>query len=364
MNFYIDESGSSGDLSRTTANLDFGGQPVFSLAAIGVFDENNLGDELNALRKEHNIRSNELKLSKIFKKKPEFALDAVELAARRNFPFFVEIVDKKYQLAVSITNGFVWPPYFNAPESQETVWLKNIFADYIYHKVPNQILFRFVQCMDNPSNEKTTEFFDLLKDCIKNDAHEVAQGIVTQVEESKDDFRLMIEREGDMAYKLFLPIPDIGKRDQEVWLLPNFASFTNIYARINLFLSGNLADCKIVHDEQAHFDEIIEVAKTQVEDVDTKESSYRPPFSDYDFKQAANLLFKASPESTGIQLADIVAGLSMRWYLSQLQGETISEVLEQAIAILLDHSNREKGIGINVVGPHNMAQKLFGLSGY
>jgi hypothetical protein len=36
MDFYLDESGNTGDLARINANLDFGGQTVFSLAAVGI----------------------------------------------------------------------------------------------------------------------------------------------------------------------------------------------------------------------------------------------------------------------------------------------------------------------------------------
>ncbi len=129
MDFYIDESGNTGDLARTSAGLDFGGQVVFSLAAVGISDESSLNEELVALRKKHKVQATELKLSKILKRKPDFALDAIDLLVSNNFPFFVEVVDKKYLLAVSITNGFIWPPYFNTEESQDTVWLKNIFAD-------------------------------------------------------------------------------------------------------------------------------------------------------------------------------------------------------------------------------------------
>lgn len=364
MNFYIDESGNTGDLARASVELDFGGQAVFSLAAIGISDEGNLTEELTALRKKHKVQSNELKLSKILKRKPQFALEAVELLVQNKFPFFIEIVDKKYQLAVSIVSGFVWPPYFNTKESQSTVWLKNIFADYVYHQVQGEVIFRFVQCMNNPSNEKIGEFFDILKECVSKHDHEVAEAITSQVEESKDDFRLMIEQEGINAYKRFLPVPDIGKRDQKVWLLPNFSSFTNIYARINLFSCGNLTNCKIVHDEQAHFDEIIEAAKLQVEGASIKDFNYKPPFADYDINQAASLLFKTSPESTGIQLADIVAGLSMRWYLTCIQDEAMPDVLQEATDILLRHSDREKGIGVNLVAPHDMAKQLSGISGY
>ena len=37
--YFVDESGNSGDLARTAHDLSFGGQPIFSLAAISVADE-------------------------------------------------------------------------------------------------------------------------------------------------------------------------------------------------------------------------------------------------------------------------------------------------------------------------------------
>ncbi|CUJ37616.1 DUF3800 domain-containing protein [Achromobacter sp. 2789STDY5608621] len=364
MDFYIDESGNTGDLARTGPTLDFGGQAVFSLAAVGLEDEESLTEELAALRRRHNVQATELKLSKILKRKPAFALDAVELLVKNDFPFFVEIVDKKYLLAVSITNGFIWPPYFNTEESQKTVWLKNIFADYLYHQLSNEVFFAFVQCMNSPSNENTAAYFDLLKEFVSQGSHDVAKCIVSQVDESKDDFRIMIEREGDRAHRRFLPIPDIGKREQEVWLLPNYSSFTNIYARMNLFISGKLQGTRIFHDEQMHFDEIIAAAKSQAEKASISFSKFKPPYSNYNFKQISDLFFKASPESTGVQLADIVAGLCMRWYQAHLKNEDDTDVLDRPADVLLHHVNPDRGVGINVVGPHHMAEKLFGVGGY
>ncbi|QNH16922.1 hypothetical protein HEP74_02062 [Xanthomonas sp. SS] len=364
MDFYIDESGNTGDLARTGPTLDFGGQAVFSLAAIGFEDEESLTEELAALRRKHNVQAAELKLSKILKRKPAFALDAVELLVKNDFPFFVEIVDKKYQLAASITNGFIWPPYFNTEESQNTVWLKNIFADYLYQNLSNEVFFAFVQCMNFPSNENTAAYFGLLKEFVSQDSHDVAKGIVSQVDESKDDFRIMIEQEGGRAHRRFLPIPDIGKREQEVWLLPNYSSFTNIYARMNLFLSRNLEGTRIFHDEQTHFDEIIATAKRQAEKVNIRFDKFKPPCSDYNFKQISDLFFKASPESNGVQLADIVAGLCMRWYQAHLKNEDDTDVLDRPVDVLLHHINPGRGVGINIVGPHNMVDKLFGVDGY
>ena len=37
--YFVDESGNSGDLARIAHDLSFGGQSIFSLAAIGVADE-------------------------------------------------------------------------------------------------------------------------------------------------------------------------------------------------------------------------------------------------------------------------------------------------------------------------------------
>lgn len=359
--FYLDESGNTGDLSRTGYDLDFGGQPVFSLAAVGLLSEAELTIHLEALRAKHKVQSSELKLSKILKRKPEFALDAMKLIADQRLPFFVEVVDKKYQLAVSITNGFVCPPYFDAEESQKSVWLKNIFADYIWHRAPNEVLFGFVQCMDNPSNEKTRAFFSVLEDCFSAHKHEVAQGIVEMLQHSKDDFRLMVEDEAEEAFRRFLPLPDAGKRGQEVWMLPNFSSFANIYARVNLYRGGALEGCRLVHDEQAHFDEIVAVAKAQAEAFKAKESGFKPPHSDYNFKQIATLLFQASSDSPGIQLSDLVAGLAMRWYLSYLHGEADSSVLNEAVAVLLRCSDPSRGTGINLVAPLDRAEQLFGV---
>jgi hypothetical protein len=364
MDLYIDESGNTGDIASTGEKLDFGGQPVFSLAAIGVKDEPSLAKEFMTLRQRHNVQSSELKLSKVLRRKPKFALDTICLLVESDAPFFIEVVDKKYQLAVSITNNFVWPPYFNTPETQSTVWLNNIFADYIYHHVPDAVHYDFVQCMRQPSNEMVGKYFDVLKAAVIASQTEVAQSIAESIEESKDDFRLMIKREGDQAYRRFLPIPDIGKRNQEVCLLPNFSSFTNIYARMNLYLSGRLKGHRIYHDEQAHFDEIIEAAKEQVEKFDTTAGTFRPPHSNYHFREVASLCFQTSHECIGIQLADIVAGLCMRWYQAHLQKQSNTETLDSAIDRLLCHSDPSKGVGINVVGPHQMARQLFGVDGY
>lgn len=91
MNFYMDESGNTGDIASTSSKLDFGGQPVFSLAALGIPNEESLGQDLITLRRKHNVQATELKLSKIIKRKPEFALEAIDLLTESAVPFFIEV---------------------------------------------------------------------------------------------------------------------------------------------------------------------------------------------------------------------------------------------------------------------------------
>jgi hypothetical protein len=362
MNFYIDESGNNGDLSLSGPDMNFGGQPVFTLACVGLLDENDLSTTLNDLKKKYRVQASEVKLSKLLKKKPKFILEVVDCFLSLGSPFFIEVVDKKYQLAVNITNNFVWPPYFNTEESKETIYLKNIFSDFIYYRIGNEVFYEFLQSMKDPSNEKIDRMFAMLQDAISDIDHDVAKDLRDSVNESKDDFRIMQEKEGGLAYKRFLPVPDKGKRGQTIWMLPNYSCFTNIYARINLYLSGNISPCKIFHDEQSHFDQIISEAKSQSEI--SPMTSYIPPFADYKFKQSAELFFKASHDSAGIQMSDILAGLSMRWYQNHLNGEELTDPIYEAIDRLIYHSSPPRGVGINLVATHNAAFKLFGELGY
>lgn len=364
MNYYIDESGNTGDLSLSDSDMNFGGQPVFCLAGIGISDTLALSAKLEILRKKYKINSQELKLSNIYRAKPDFLLEVTNYLTSNSAPFFIEVVDKKYLLAVNITNHFVWPSHYNTKESVKTALLKNIFADFIYHCIPNTAFFAFLQTLKTPSNDSVSKFFDLFKKEIENQNHEVAEMLAWCVDESKDDFEHMIDREGADANKRFLPTPDEGKRGQIVWMLPNFSCFTNLYARINRYQNGELESCRIFHDEQAHFDEIIKESKKQVESFDITQSGYSPPFADYKFHERADLFFTVSHGDSGIQVADILSGLVMRHYRAQLKGESPPRAAKEAFDALILHTNRSRGTGINLVASHHMADILFGIDGY
>lgn len=363
MKYYIDESGNTGDIGFTKNRLDFGGQPVFSLACIGIKDLSALEEKVTALKATHKIRSDELKTTSLYKEKPKFIRDIFKYIKSEELPFFIEIVDKKYQLAVTIVNHYILQSYFMIEEDEESIAMRNIFSDFIYHYVDDRIFFDFISIFDNPSETKIVGFFNVLLNYFEKMEDEISRCILELVRESLDDYKHIKIQEGDNAYKRFLPLPDINKRGEKIWILPNYASFTHIYARINLYTDGNLSDIDIMHDEQVHFDEIIKDAKISAESA-TNINKAMAPNADFSFVDYANLTFGNSKENLGIQIADILAGFSSRFlydyysnnrifhlplFLQPPSNRHICEYKAEAINILFESSIPEKGVGINFV---------------
>lgn len=114
------------------------------------------------------------------------------------------------------------------------------------------------------------------------------------------------------AFLEYLPIPD-NKFKKRVWILPNLSAFTNIYARMNLYQKGRLADVRLIHDEQLQFDEILEASKGAAEALRERAVEMFTPHSDFNFQESASLSFASSTKSVGVQVADILAGFCMRY---------------------------------------------------
>ena len=57
MHFFLDESGNTGGTSKTSLRSSFGGQQIFTLAAIGAQDEKHLCGKISPLLVRHKINS-------------------------------------------------------------------------------------------------------------------------------------------------------------------------------------------------------------------------------------------------------------------------------------------------------------------
>jgi len=150
-NYYIDESGNSGDALNIGNNFDFCGQPVFSLACIGVDDTAKLDGFISHLKSKYRIQGTELKSAKIYKNKPEAFVDIVDYLANEGIPIFIEVVDKKYFVSANLVNCHVMPPCFCPPETPESQAARNHCADFIYENAPASVFKKFINACRLPS---------------------------------------------------------------------------------------------------------------------------------------------------------------------------------------------------------------------
>ena len=150
----------------------------------------------------------------------------------------------------------------------------------------------------------------------------------------------------------FLPLPDTGNAGKLFWMLPNLTSFTNIYARINLFTRGRLDGVRLMHDEQRQFDRILTEGKASVERFAERGLRWPIRHADFSVIEQASLVFGESRAHAGIQFADVLAGFVMRHVHDVIgRGRESSSEVSDSFRLLLELSDPPKGIGINFVLP-------------
>jgi Protein of unknown function (DUF3800) len=346
--YYLDESGNTGDAIRAGDKLDFGAQPMFTLAGIGIDDLTALATELTRLKAVHRLRGAELKSSSI-RNKPLFLADLIGYLKQQGAPVFIEVVDKKFFICAHLVNTLFLPAIGNIDFTPEDQFLCNTIAEYLAAYMPETILRSVVIACDQPSRESLTRIFDALAEWLgsKPFNDQVAAGALRFLDDTRAEFK---EQDPNEDFTRFLPIPDKGKRDQTYWMLPNLSSFTNIYARINLYHNGNLSGVKLVHDEQSHFDAILIKAKETAERLAASNDVIKVSYADYHFRQKATLSFEKSTSNVGLQVADCLAGFVMRHVLDGLgNGRPIDRAGAIAFRLLLSMTNAKRGSGVNFV---------------
>lgn len=362
--YYLDECGNSGDLIGKKLDLSFGMQPIFTLACIGISNEETLIREVNELKDKHEIEYKELKSSDLYFSKPEFILDIAELISNLRLPILVELVDKKYCIATGIVNHQIWPPYFTGDESDGQVqYIRNGLADYITHNLQNTCYEKFFEVCKKPSEKnllssmhELISFFQSKKSSV-----DFAELTVGSIEETIDDYYIFKERVGeDEAVKKFIPIPDPMKNDKDVHLLPHVHSLFNIIGRLNKYHRKELDDVTLHHDKQEEFDDILVYSKGLLESLE-KEEGIPPVFhSDYVVTSKLNLEFVDSERSIGIQLADLVAGYFARYINGILYKELqVEQVYHDIFMCFRRNFHPMSPLGVNFVIPESKQQIIF-----
>lgn len=304
---FIDESGNSGDLIGAKNQLSFGGQPTFSLAGVDLSNVPNIENTVKNLKKKHKIQAPELKASSLYKSKPEFILEIFSLIVEYGSPFFVEVVDKKYYLATSIATHQIIPPYFTGDEKDGKQQLSRILAANIMAlKMPDLHYEAFINACLNPNEDALLNSMNSIKEFFLNVPEYSAHS--KNIEASIEDYFDLKKQYKSETIKKFIPIPDVGKRNHLIYLLPHVSSFTNLVARVNLANKRRLEGVSFLHDKQDHFDEMLSLIKEQIVYSGPESLSFPTPNSDFHIKTNIDLVFSDSKETLGVQIADLLAG--------------------------------------------------------
>ena len=330
------------------------------MAAVGVADERSLEESINRLKERYGIRLGELK-SSARRERPEFIYEVVKLVCTEAYPFFLEVMDKRYFLATHITSRQLLPPIPGLAADPRTHFFQNLVADYLFERLPDAVFARFIEACLSPSHETLCAQLSALTEFARVDVGggDVAAIVWDLATTAEKDYKEARDEGRDDAFFDYLPVPDDNKYQKPVWVLPNLSAFTNIYARINLYQEGHLSDIRLIHDEQLQFDEILEVSKRVAETLREKAAEMFTPHSNFNFRESASLSFASSTKSIGLQVADILAGFSMR-YVKEFftERKQVKPIAHQTYDMLRRHTNPTNGVGVNLVVTSNWAAAL------
>lgn len=346
--YYLDESGSSGDLARPGATFDFNRQEVFTLACLGVHDLPSLGGEIDRIASRNRVEKRHFKSSDIWHK-PTVTGELVDYIAGAGLPLMVEVVDKRFMLAANIANTLVLPPVGECDTTSEAIEVRNAFANYIRSEAPLSVFSAFVAACQIPSADGIRAAYAALFEWLGDRPDgEVAQGLADSIADSAEFFE-DLGPDKESTWRLFLPLPDDNKRGQPVWMLPNLTSLTAVYARVNLRHRRRIANVRLFHHQHDHFDNILHASKAEAEHLAAAGHRIEVPDADYMFEEQASLTFVAS-SSPGVRAADLLAGFVMRYIKTVLYGSTppAPEYVDVYRRMLL-LSKPAEGLGVNLV---------------
>jgi hypothetical protein len=367
--YYLDESGNTGDLIKNDFSLEFGNQPLFSLACAGIGDEDVFTSKLAELREKHSLVG-EFKSTEIYSRKPNFYLDLAKVLIDTETPFFIELVDKKYCIIINFVSSLIIPLYNHIDEtSNQHQIARNHLANYLWHHLPLYYLKLFNEACLQRKSKLITKCLKELKQFFDGVNCEMLEkeGVSMLIGLSIDDFQDCCNEYGeDKAVEQYLPIPDLLNKSKKkskaknINILPHVHSFYNIIGRINKFHLGNMKDVHLFHDEQKDFDVILEKSKDFI--VKTDISTNLPPISNSDLAihDDFRLDFIKSESSTGVQVADLLAGFYVRFINDVFyDGKKVDQVYFDVFKILAKYQNTKLPLGVNFVLPYQKQQSVF-----
>lgn len=252
---FLDESNRTGT-QKYDGKWNFEKQPYFSLCGIlcPTVNISQLNAAVMELHTLYHIQGNELKASKDSVKKnlTEIMLRLLKLQKQLECNLFAEVVNKKYCIAMMITDYCVFPYYDSPPElycTENAAMVKRFFANYIYVSISDQLLGEFVSFFDSGDQNipKLKALCLRLIDECKN------QTTIDFINETIDSFT-QFDDLGLLQRHIF-PLIDFYNKDHtsSVAVSPHINSFNNIITRTRLhsldIVHDNISELKLALEE-------------------------------------------------------------------------------------------------------------------
>ncbi|WP_272578603.1 MULTISPECIES: DUF3800 domain-containing protein [unclassified Providencia] len=365
MHYYIDESGSTGDLISKRLALDFANQPIFSHACIG-FDESekiDFKEFIIKLKENHEIdEDGELKSQEIYYENPKFIYDISKYLKDNITPFFCEVLDKKYNIAISIVNHHIIP----ATQNEQTTQIQKIrliLADSLSKNAKNEVFQNFMQLCLIPSENNLIECFNAIKLFFKDTQNDLIDNkiILSMIDKTIDNYYSAKKKLGStQAISYFMPIPDFDNNNNIIGITPHVQCFYNIVARLNKYHLKELSDITLHHDEQKEFSSSLNFCFEKLKEMSLDDIPYIPQ-ADFDLIETPILLFEDSKSSIEIQTSDLLSGFMNRFINGYFYKKiSMKEIYIETFNNII-HYNRFplSPLGTNFVLPPSIQKKLF-----
>lgn len=339
--YFLDESGHGGDLA-SVKRLDFAGQPYFALACVGVADAALVIAELGRLRVHYACGEGELKSSKLGKKLALIARELIAFLVRQRWPFFIELVDKRFFISAHIVTHLLCGPYGLDNVDMAS---RNMIAEFLSDEDSDAVLLAYVNACGSPSVTSVAAVIDLLWDWLERSDAEIARTAQVLTMFARDRVR-----QSSAKAEEFLPIADESAMGKKVWMLPNLQCLTNIYARLNQSRPVSLNGAQLIHDEQMQYAKVLEDSKALMEKLATEAALPIVPFADYYLRGRGDLVFATGQIEPCLQVADILAGCAMRFARDgQARKRRTDEPLRAAFHQMIDAGDPIQATGVNLV---------------
>lgn len=362
MNYYLDESGNTGDLINKKNDMGFANQPIFTHSCIGIDDKDQveLVYFINQLKKHYEIdESLELKSQDYYIKKPEIIYNIVRYIVEKDFPLVCEVMDKKYNVAISMVNHLIFPA-MRDESSGEAQYIRNILSDFITRKAPDNCYTLFSELCKSPSEEKLIITMNSLKEFFEKEKDNFADSgyTILMINETLDDYYIDKKTKED-AIKKYIPEPDYDSNGNKITLLPNTFSFYNLIARLNKIHNRKLSLINLYHDTSDEFSATLKYCMKNIKGMNT-ENIHKIPGCDFEVIESFNLAFIDSKDSIGVQIADIIAGFLNRYIYGLMYKEIkMDDIYHATFDTLMEHNRKHISIGTNIVLPISKRNWLF-----